>query len=262
MGTSFQYQWELFLSQISNKSLLSNPIELYGIIVILIALVIVSLLTRVCLKSYKENQNIATLYFALAFVFLIAAAVFLFVEQLGYSSLGKPDIGDIGGIIATIAVGTSMVFIDLFAFQNTFPDKVKLFGIIVAIGSIIYVGTIDWAILTGWPVKDIVNFEIVYYETWINVLIYCTVPPIVLIAPITFYYFAYKAQNENAPSASRSRFFGTGLLIFAIGYIAELAPFFPTVLSNLLRTTYLIAGIMLYIAFTMPDWYKKRIGWT
>ncbi|MHA1378573.1 MAG: hypothetical protein ACTSRG_09345 [Candidatus Helarchaeota archaeon] len=249
-----------FLSLISEESMLNDPIELFGIIVILIALFLIVIFSRILYKSYKENHDIATLYLIIAFILLVIAAFFLFIEQFAYS-MGNISLGDIGGIIATISVGSSMVFVALFAFHNTFPDKVKILGTLVAIGSIIYVGTISWAILQSPPIKDVINNEIIY-TTWINILIYCTVIPIILVAPMTFHYFGYKIRAENKPSSNRSYWFAVAFYIFGAGYIGELAPFFPTFLSNILRVTYLIAAIILYNCFTMPEWFKKRLGMT
>ena len=249
------------LSLLGGESLLSNPIELYGIIMILAALVIVGLLARTLLKSYRENQNIGTLYFALAFILLIIAAAFLFIEQLFYTN-GNITIGDIGGMIATVAVGSSMVLINLFAFHNTFPERVKILGTIVGLLTALYVGTMLWAIPQGPPIKDVINSEIVYLQVWIDILIICTVIPIVLVAPMTFHYFGLKVKSENPSNAKRSYWFAAGFYIFGLGYTGELVPFFPSDISNILRTTYLITRIILYICFTMPDWFKTRIGWT
>lgn len=261
MGVSLQFYVLFDINRLTKESILSDPLELFGIIIILVALIFVAILSRILLKSYKENKARPTLYFFLAFILLIIAAIFLFIEQFGYSSIGDPNIGDIGGVIATIAVGSSMVFVDLFSFHNTFPGKVKILGTIVGLVTAIYVGTIIWAILTGPPVKDVINSEIVYLETWINILIYCTVIPIIIVAPFTFYYYAYRVRDENKPNSRRSLWLGTGLAIFGAGYIAELAPFFPTILSIPFRVTYLIAAIILYNCFTLPEWFKKRIGW-
>ena len=72
---------------------------------------------------------------------------------------------------------------------------------------------------------------------------------------------AIRVKEENPPASNRASWFGNAFLVYAIGQVVEFAPFFPTEFSVPLRITYVIAALIFYICFTMPEWFKKRIGW-
>ena len=117
----------------------------------------------------------------------------------------------------------------------------------------IYVEVLCWAILSGPPIMDVVNYEIVYNEMWINILIYCTAPTGLFFAPATFYYFGIKSREESRANSNRSIWFGTGVVFFDIAYILEVAPFFPSELSIPFRSFFLVAAIIMYFCFT-KEW--------
>ncbi|MHA1378358.1 MAG: hypothetical protein ACTSRG_08240 [Candidatus Helarchaeota archaeon] len=105
------------------------------------------------------------------------------------------------------------------------------------------------------------NFEIEYNYLWINILIYCTAIPIQLITPITFFIFTKRTRGENRGVSNRSLWLGLGTLCYAIGYTIEIARFFLTTLSNPFRSFLTVATIILYIYFTIPEWFRNKIGW-
>jgi len=262
MGASLQYYIWFYINKAVGYSILSNPYELIGLILILTGLVLVGILAGVLYKSYRQTKMKPTLYFFLAFVFFIIAAFFLFLEKLSYASMGSMLLGDISMILSMVTVGIAIIFIDLFAFHNTYPDHVRSLGSIIVIITCITFGIRLWGLYVGPPIMDIINFEIVYLDLGVNIILYGTIIPVIVIGPLTFYYFSIKSYKENKPNSIRSFWFGTGLLCFGVGYIAEVAPFFPTEFSILFRSTYIISAIILYICFTMPDWFKDKIGWT
>jgi hypothetical protein len=49
---------------------------------------------------------------------------------------------------------------------------------------------------------------------------------------------------------------GIGLSCFGLGYLLTFIPILAISLSFFLATT-----IIMYICFSMPEWFKNRIGW-
>jgi hypothetical protein len=259
------YGLEFWINQILGYSVLKNPIELIGLGIIVVAMAIVFLLVQQMFKSYKETKMTATLYWALAFLFLFIAVIFLILEKVSYSTLGAEELGDLMAVLALISSGIAIVCFDLFAFHTTYPDRVTILGILVSILAFIYVGSLCLSIITGEAIVQ--NYELVY-PFQIDLIVYGTLFPIILIAPIIFFYYASRMVEENPPSSKRSSWIGVGFLCFAAGYIGEVAPFFnylPDIFQALpifFRIFFVIAGLILWICFKMPDWFKERIGWT
>ncbi|MHA1301452.1 MAG: hypothetical protein ACTSO9_18680 [Candidatus Helarchaeota archaeon] len=253
MGASPLYHLEFLGNKLLGYSILDNPMEVIGLGILMVMLVFVSILSVKLYKSYKETKMLSTLYFFLAFFFFIIAAFFLILEKFSYSTLGNVTLGDIGGVIALNFSGVAIICMNLFAINNTYPERIKIYGTIISVVTEIYTWVLCWAILTGPPIKDIINYEIIYGEIWIDILIYVTAIPVLLIAPLTFLYFAYKTKAESPANSRRSKWFGIGIIFFDIAYILEIAPFFPSVLSIPFRSFFIISVVILYICFT-KDW--------
>ncbi|MHA1301453.1 MAG: hypothetical protein ACTSO9_18685 [Candidatus Helarchaeota archaeon] len=254
------YDLEFIGNKLAGYSILKNPWELIGLAIILIAMIIVAFLAQQMFKSYNETKMKATLYWALAFFFLLIAVIFLIIEKVSYSTLGNANLGDLMAILALITSGTAIVCFDIFSFHTTYPERVTILTIFVSILAAIYVGSLCFAIIQGYPWADVQSYELVY-NPMIDIIVYCTLMPIILIAPIIFFYYASRMHEENPPNSRRSNWIGIGLLCFATGYIAEVAPFMPPTFSIPFRIFFVLAGYILWICFSMPDWFKSRIGW-
>ena len=258
---SINYAIEFTLRELSGYSMFTDPLELFGTILILVILAITILIVVKLFNNYKETNDKATLSWALASLFLLFAIIFLIIEKLSYSTLGQPDFGRLVAMIASSCVAASLVSFSNFAFYITYPKYKDIFVIIVAILGISYMAVLIYANIMGPPLVDVVEFELIY-DISINFLIYPLLIPILTIGPVIFFYFAQKSREENRPNATRAIWLGIGLICFGTGYIVEVAPFFPPFLSIPLRGLFLATAIIMYICFTMPEWFKKSIGWT
>ncbi|MFX0136059.1 MAG: hypothetical protein ACFFDN_20630 [Candidatus Hodarchaeota archaeon] len=253
------YEFEFLGNRLAGYSVLKNPLELFGLGIIIVAMIIVTILAFQMFRNYRETKMVATLYWALAFGFLLIAVIFLIIEKVSYSTLGNRSLGDTMAIFALIFSGAAIVCFDIFSFHTTYPDNVKILTLFVSIIAAIYVGVLIYSIILGYPHADVVNYELVY-EASTDIIVYCSLLPIILLAPLIFFYYSSKMRENNPPNSIRARWMGIGLLFFAIGYITEVAPFLG-ILAIPFRIFFLLAGIVLWICFSMPDWFKQKIGW-
>ena len=89
--------------------------------------------------------------------------------------------------------------------------------------------------------------------------------PLGLMSPIMFFYFSVQSASLNKANAMRSFWMGVALSAFFMGYILEVMAIASPIVDILLiiaRCLMLFAALLLYICFSMPDWFKTRIGWT
>ena len=101
-----------------------------------------------------------------------------------------------------------------------------------------------------------------YYPLIIQLIIYITAIPSAIFPPAVFFYFAKKIREENKPQSSFSVLFGIGLVCIAFGYIFGFFVFIPLVILPVItRGLYLSFIIIMYVCFSMPDWFKRRINW-
>jgi len=211
-------------------------------------------------KNYRETKRAPTLYFLLCYIFFLIAGSLLIIEKLSFSTLGLPDLGVLMGIVALINVAIALVCGLRFVFLSTYPRHVNILNFLGAIVLAICFGTLIYAIITGPPNAHIQNYELIYSPI-INFVVYITIVPLISIGTMPFYIYAFRMRNDDRPNFNRTFWLGTGVLIFLLGILAEIGPFFPSILSIPLRIAMLLGTIIMYICFTMPQWFKDRIGW-
>ncbi|NVM04006.1 MAG: hypothetical protein HWN67_16865 [Candidatus Helarchaeota archaeon] len=257
MPISWEYGFQYTLNRFSGRSLFDQPIDLILLGALLVAFVFLIGIIRALYKDYKKTETVETLLFLLGMITLIPANIFGIVTNLCYSTLGMPEIAEIITIINLFPMQFTYLCVNLFAIRMTFPKRYKLILVILLILSVIMIGTVTWAITKGPPYFNVINFAQVYSLNIQIIRFICLIP--VAVIPISvFYYYATKVREENRATSNRSIWLGTGILSFAIAVII------PTVAVELrvFQALYVPAAIIFYVCFSMPDWFKRRIGWT
>ena len=249
-------------------------IDIIGLLIIIVTMVVIILNVKVLLNSYKETKNISTLYFAFVFIFFIGAIVFLLVEKVTltlHDTNGTILMAILGGwsaILALIFSGCSIVTINLFAFHNTFPERKKILVPIIGILATIYVFLLCYSIFTsmhmGGVLAEIVLGEITY-NNYISMWSFLALIPCAISGPVVFFYFSGMTRETNAPNSKRSFWMGFAITLFFIGYVIEVVPIQHPIIAYLSipgRLCFLLAAYILNVCFSMPEWFKNRIGWT
>ncbi|MFX1450756.1 MAG: hypothetical protein ACFFCM_07940 [Promethearchaeota archaeon] len=255
------YGFEFSLKKLMGVSILDNPMEVFGLIIVIILEVVIALLIYRAFTSYRETKMFSTMLWLLAFSFIFVGVIFLILEKVAYSTLGNIGLGDLMTILALITSGAGIVCFDMFSFHTAYPDYEKGLSVIVSSLAAIYIGALSFAIATGSPNSEIINNEPVY-SLGFDIIAYLTLVPLLAIAPFVFLFFYWRNRDRERGPALRGLWIGIAFLFFAFGYISEAAPYFPADLAIPLRVFHLIAASLLYICLTMPDWFKNRIGWT
>ena len=236
-------------------SFLTDPILMGGTLIFAVCTVLFIVLGIQILKKYQENKNNTSLIFGLNFIFTACALGLIAANRVLLNLLPDPLLGIIfhnGAIIFSLII---VVLLDIFAFLMTYPDYVKKLSILVSI----IMGILLVILLLNQPTLNPIGMELVYAEPIIYIALGCLLPPILI--PITvFFYFSVKVKDTSKAKSSRSMWMGIASIVIAISYLLELAGgigFFTLIV----RLGFLAYGIIMYICFMMPDWYKKRIGW-
>ena len=188
---------------------------------------------------------------------LIPATIFGIISSLCYSTFGLPEISEIIVILTLFPMQFTYLTVNLFAISMTFPKRYKLILVILLILSVILIGTVIWAVISGPPFFNVINLSQVYSLNIQIIRFICLIP--VAVIPISvFYYYAAKVREENRPTSNRSIWLGTGILSFALAVIVTSV----TEVFRVFQVLYVPAAIIFYVCFSMPDWFKRRIGWT
>ncbi|MFX0141925.1 MAG: hypothetical protein ACFFDN_50275 [Candidatus Hodarchaeota archaeon] len=221
-------------------------------------------------KKYKKTGNIGDFIFFLAGIFLFTGVIATVIRDIS-SSLNLFGIRDIMLILSIICIAAAAVCSNVFSIRYTYPEKVKIFTILFVIPiAILNISVLSWAIINDVAstravlVQDpYIHFMLTFeYPLIIQLIIYITAIPSAIFPPAVFFYFARKIQEENKPQSSLSVWFGISLLCIGFGYIFEFFIFIPLLILPLLtRGLYLSFIIIMYIIFSFPDWFKRRINW-
>ncbi|MHA1315694.1 MAG: hypothetical protein ACTSRB_17440 [Candidatus Helarchaeota archaeon] len=244
----------------------------FCIIVILLIFGLLTIMTLV--QKYRKTKSRSTLYFLSACLSFMVAGAFLALEEVGLALyVTTPDKNielfiRINVIFGMIAAGMAIIFINIFAFENTFSEKKLILSIGVAIVDglytifMIYANVIDF--LDILDLAPIIASHIVYVPLFLIYLI-----PIAIVcgitAPTALYYFSAKTWSKKTPTAKRSLWMALAMTIFAFGYLIEIGPLMGPFIEYFLLTGRImvtVAVFIFYVCFKMPQWFKDSIGWT
>lgn len=219
---------------------------------------------RTVYKKYKEAKDIGMLLFFIAGLFLYFSAAFLITGDFSLSYLGLLELGDITLIIAASCICVSLVLESIFSIRVTFPERVKSLGTFIILIVAIFIIAFSWATLQGPPFSSINLIDIdIYFSPIMNLIFFICLFPAGLFAPAVFFYFAIKVRKDNKPQSTRSILFGFGLLFITIYIFFEIISLVGYLILVPLRIILILFFlIFMDLCFGMPDWFKRKIGWS
>ncbi|MFX0136152.1 MAG: hypothetical protein ACFFDN_21110 [Candidatus Hodarchaeota archaeon] len=249
------YSIEFYLNRLTGYYYTGDPSGLLTPILAFSILGVTALSIVKLFKKYKETKEKSTLSWAFSLLFIELALTFIIIENISYTVLGQPDFGRIISLIAISCIICVIINLNNFALSMTYPTHKNKLLIIVGVLGIISIFLVIYANILGPPYAEIRGF-ILTYDFRISYFILAFVIPNFFIGPIIFFYFASKVREENRPKSNLSLWMGIGLTCFGFGYVSTFIPILAISLSFFLATT-----IIMYICFSMPEWFKSRIGW-
>ena len=256
MAASWGYYLEYALNQVTQTSIFNDPFQLIMLVVWLVSGIFLAGLLWVLYRNYKKTDSVESLLFLIGLLLLLTSLVLYNVAIQSYSTLGSPELGDLLYIFIQFPVIAGALCFNIFAVRLTFEKHAKIVFSFVLILGIIYLGFIIWAIIQGPPYSNVVNFDIIY-SLDISLIRLSTLFPILTIPALVFFYYAIVIRKEDKPKSTLSLLLGLGIVFFDIAFI-----FAPLAYElRFLQALVLPAPILFYICFSMPEWFKRRIGW-
>ncbi len=255
MADDWFYSVQFYFVKIFGTSTV-NPIELISLVSLSVSGILLIGIIHALYTTYKKNKLIETLLFLYGMIFLIIGSVLAILVRFAYRNWGLRGLGDFLTFIMNISVLTCFILVNLFSIRVTFPKKYKNILVILLILSAIMVYTALLASDQGFPYIRVVDFVVVYSIEYMLIRFFCLLP-FSIIPMSLFFYYAKKVRQEQRAHSNRSIWLGLGILCFVIPIlVVAIIPIF-----QFIQVFFVPAALIFYVCFSMPDWFKKRIGW-
>ncbi|MFX0133179.1 MAG: hypothetical protein ACFFDN_06000 [Candidatus Hodarchaeota archaeon] len=255
MAASWDYIFQYALNQIIAPSIFNDPFQLIMYGIWFVDAIFLAGLIRILYKNYKKTDSVESLLFMIGLLLILTSLVFFNIARFCYESLGSPGLGDLLYIITQFPVIAGSLCFNIFAVRVTFPKRSKIVFSFVLVLGIIFLATITWAVIQGPPYANVVNFDVSFSLNIVFIRL-CSLLPILTIPAAVFFYYAIRIRNEDKPKSTTSLWLGLGIVFFAIAFVVS-----PIAIElRYLQAFVLPAPIIFYICFSMPDWFKRKIG--
>ncbi len=260
------------------ESLTSDPIRLLSVLFIFFAVILWILVGIRLYLSYREKGHKQSLYLASFFAAASLAIIFLIGEQVSFligdlenmtdfqtifelaADKGMGSLYTISFVSAAIAIffsSVSLVFIDYFALSFQEGREKWIFVVVVLL-------TIYVAIFTFMPFKFVAiggdwqpqrppEIDLAF-------IVLLVIP--VFFSPLFLLYVTIKSKGTVGgwnPQVKRLAFITIAQFILSVAYMIEIVNL-ETIFSLLSRFGFLVYGIMMYLAFIQPTFFKRWLG--
>ncbi len=241
-----------------------NPIDLLGIIFVVIAVILFLLLGLYLLNSYRRTKRNTTLYMSLLLLFGCLALVSLVIEQVvliasGLTEADAPvkksflafsveeiDVFWLALLFAVIAWVTSALAIlsACFFTQSFFSDKYKKLliipAIMLALWVIVYTAAdFQWIEIAGdWQPQHDDLFEIIGY-----IFLFPNLWMVVLL----FFYLTLSLYRRGVPRWKQTFILAIGQAFLSIGFTVEIINIQVPIISLIARFAIMIYPIVVWI---------------
>lgn len=257
MAVSWEYYVQIALNSIFGPSTSFQLLSLISLIIFIIAGAFSIGIINELYKNYKQRATVETLLFLIGIITLIPSNIFLVLVNLFYWILVLPEIAEICILITLLLTQVTVLCIDLFAIRMTFPKRYKIVLFVLLLLAVINITTQYWATLQGPPYLIFYEYTTIY-SIDIQIIRFITLVPVAVIPISVFYYYAVKIREENRAKSNRSLWLGTGILFFAFALLMlSIAS-----VTRIFVILFIPSAIIFYLCFSMPEWFKRRIGWT
>ncbi len=260
------------------SSLTSDPIRLLSVLFIFFAVFLWIAVGLRLYLSYREKGHRQSLYLSLFFISATLGIVFLIGEQVVYlledldnmttfqtilelindQGTNSPYVVSfVSAVIAVFFSAVALTFINLFAlsFQEGREKWLSIIIILLAIYLAIFAFMpFKFVAIEGdWQPQRTSEIELAFI--------------MLLIIPVFFsvlflFYVTLKSKSSVGgwnPQVKRLAFITVAQFILSTSYMIEILNL-PTIFSLLSRFGFLLYGVMMYLAFIQPTFFKKWLG--
>jgi hypothetical protein len=246
---------------LSLSAAMAPTMDAVFLVIYLIAGIFLIALLYKLYKMYRETESLDILLFFLGLLLLMISNIIFIFRRMAYAS-GGASMGDFLTILLQFPSELGVLFISLFAIRATFPKRSKVIFSSVFVVVVIKWIVETWVILQGPPLYNVINLDIVYSLEYALIRLGLLLP-LYAIPPAVFFYYAKVIRQETKPKSTRAFWLGFAMLCFAIPFL--IVPIAVVTVGNVMRLLEILvlpAPIIFYICFTMPEWFKRRIGWS
>lgn len=244
---------------------LTIGLELFGLIISGVVIFIFFLAGFSLIGAYRRVKRTENLILVIAFMMAGLGMFFLLLEKLFFRFV-MPTLpigewlGRWSGIIAITFAFAGVALMDSFSFILTYPERAKIFTLVISIVVAIAWVVLAFAIGTGLAVID-ANFELDYSTVpVVMILIPLLLLPTLFIPTIVFGYYGISIRKQSKPKMKRALTMMVGFVVLAISLIVELIGA-PLLIAIIMRVGFFVFATLIYLAFGMPKFYKRWIGW-
>lgn len=260
------------------SSLTSDPLRLLSVLFIFLTIFLYFAVGIRLYQSYRDKGHRQSLYLSLFFLFAIMAIIFLIGEQVTFILYGLKNMSDsqtlfelindggltspyvlsfVSAAIAVFCSAVALTFIDLFALSFQEGREKWIVGIIILLT--IYVAIFVFmpfkfvAIEGDWQPQRTSEIDLAF-------IILLLIP--VFFSVIFLFYVTLKSKSAVGgwnPQVKRLAFITVAQFIISTSYMIEIVNL-PTVFSLLSRFGFLVYGVMMYLAFMQPAYFKRWLG--
>jgi len=233
--------------------------QIIGLIELLIAAFFAFILSLNTLKKYRQTKATGTIIFSLNFFLTGFTLICITINRILLNEIILDIIYSTlpGLIFHNIAVILSfgvVVLLDSFAFQMTYSKYTKILTIIVSI----ILGILAIILLFNQPTIGI-SGEMVYPDELILLILPFLLPPI-FIPIVVFAYYSITIKKYSKAKSLRALVMTIAIIVISISYLLELIGIIGIVVV-FVRLGFVVYVLLMYIAFTMPQWFKNMIKW-
>ena len=171
-------------------------IQLISVIELFAAALLSIFLAIIIFQKYEEKKEASTLYISLNFFLTSIGLTSIAIDRILLTTLLDITPGLIFHNIAIYSSLTIIMFLDLFAFEMTYPEKIKILALIMLVLFLIA----GFLLAIYQPTIDIFDFnkEVMYPDELLFIIAPFIFPPII-VPIIVFLYFSLRVRKESTP---------------------------------------------------------------
>lgn len=226
------------------ESLFNDPIQVLGLVFILITFSTQMILGIKLYRDYLQTKSTTLRAFSLTFISWGLSLLFLTLERISLFEIENVTLGLVFAYIALIISVFAILTLDIFASYATFPQHVKKLMVVSLILAIIFLFILSLGgIAEALPPLYEVTFPAIVRTAMLYTLVPLFIYPVAVLA-----YYALRMRERSPPHAKQATIVTIAIICVILIYFLEVIGWHETI--NWLRGLYVVATLLFFISFT------------